>query len=632
MKLIKKIILLFIITTSVSCNKYLDVVPDNVPTLDYAFRMKSTAERYLATCYSYLPDLGSMYANPGLYGGDEFWLSSDKTSWPAWNIALGLQNTNSPMMDYWNGTSRSPDMWEAISQCNTFLENIEQVPDMQSFEKREWAAEAKFLKAFYHFWLLRAYGPIPIMRENIPISASGEDVRVSRQPVDDVYAYIIELITEAEQDLPLQLLDDNLYYGRVTLPIALGWKAKILTYAASPLFNGNTDLVGFTNAEGNQFFNQTNDNQKWQRAADALKEAIDVAESIGHQLYEFRPISQIREVNDSLRRTLTIRGIVTDQWNDEIIWVNSVSTTKQLQEWIAPKALHESQSAYSVPNGSTAVTMKLMEKFYSENGVPIDEDITWDYTGRYNLRVATKDDRFYIKQGESTAAVNFDREPRFYGSVGFDRGVWFGQGRYTPEDPFWLKLKVGEFGGKTQAGWHSVTGYYAKKLINVTNNNTTNSAYSAIAYPWPMLRLGDLYLLYAEALNEAQGPTAEVYEYINRIRARAGLNDVVSSWANYSRNPGKPTTKEGLREIIRHERTVELAFEGERFWDLRRWKTAADELNEPIKGWDVDQRTTENFYRVRTIFLQTFGMKDYFWPLRENDLIINKNLVQNPGW
>src|SRR5690606_22451634 len=128
----------------------------------------------------------------------------------------------------------------------------------------------------------------------------------------------------------------------------------------------------------------TNDNQKWQRAADALKEAIDVAESIGHQLYEFRPISQIREVNDSLRRTLTIRGIVTDQWNDEIIWVNSVSTTKQLQEWIAPKALHESQSAYSVPNGSTAVTMKLMEKFYSENGVPIDEDITWDYTGRYN--------------------------------------------------------------------------------------------------------------------------------------------------------------------------------------------------------------------------------------------------------
>src|SRR5690606_11288672 len=232
------------------------------------------------------------------------------------------------------------------------------------------------------------------------------------------------------------------YYGRVTLPIALGWKAKILTYAASPLFNGNTDLVGFTNAEGVQFFNQTNDTQKWQRAVDALKEAITAAESQGHALYEFRPISQIREVNDSLRRTLTIRGIVTGQWNYEIIWANSTSTTKQLQEWIAPTALHESQSAYSVPNGSTAVTMKMMEKFYSQNGVPIDEDITWDYTGRYNLRVATKDDRFYIKQGETTAAVNFDREPRFYGSVGFDRGVWFGQGRYTPEDPFWLKLKV----------------------------------------------------------------------------------------------------------------------------------------------------------------------------------------------
>src|SRR5690606_39454789 len=93
-----------------------------------------------------------------------------------------------------------------------------------------------------------------------------------------------------------------------------------------------------------------------------------------------------------------------------------------------------------------------------------------------SLREATASDRYYIKEGQLTAVINFDREPRFYGSLGFDRGIWFGQGNYDEEDSYWLQLKRGEFGGKTQAGWHAVTGYYAKKLVNVTNNNTTNSS------------------------------------------------------------------------------------------------------------------------------------------------------------
>lgn len=632
MRLIKILILTIAIMTISGCNKYLDVVPDNVATLEYAFRMRSTAERYLATCYSYLPELGDKYRHPALYGGDEFWLSSDKTTWDNWNIALGLQNTNSPLMDYWNGANRANDLWEGISQCNIFLENIDIVPDMDGYEKRQWAAEAKFLKAFYHFWLLRCYGPVPIARENFPISASGEEVRVFRRPVDEVIDYIIVLIEEAEQDLPLELLDDNLDYGRLTLPIALGWKAKILTYAASPLFNGNIDYANFTNKDGELLFNQEYTADKWKKAVDALEEAIIAAHTLGYALYEFEPTSQIRVVNDSTKQKLTTRGIVTDQWNQEILWAHSSSTTKSLQEWIAPKALAASQTAHSTPNGSTAVSMKMVEKFYSENGVPIDEDLSWDYNNRYTLREATASDRYYIKEGQLTAVINFDREPRFYGSLGFDRGIWFGQGNYDEEDSYWLQLKRGEFGGKTQAGWHAVTGYYAKKLVNVTNNNTTNSSYSAIEYPWPLLRLGDLYLLYAEALNELDGPSDEVYEYLDKIRVRAGLEGVVASWKNHSRLPNKPTTKEGLREIIHRERTIEMAFEGERFWDLRRWKTAPNELNQSIRGWDVDQEITENFYRIRVLFEQTFGLRDYFWPLREQDLIVNKNLVQNPGW
>src|SRR5699024_9821552 len=119
-----------------------------------------------------------------------------------------------------------------------------------------------------------------------------------------------------------------------------------------------------------------------------------------------------------------------------------------LQAWIQPKALSEAQRAYSTPNGSTGVPLKIASLFYTENGVPIDEDVTWDYVNRFDLETAQHEDRYYIKENETTVAFNFDREPRFYGSLGFDRGIWYAQGNYDQEDPFWLKLRIGEFGGK----------------------------------------------------------------------------------------------------------------------------------------------------------------------------------------
>ena len=632
MRYIKLLLVVFVLSSTTACKKYLDIVPDNVATIDYAFRMRSTAEQFLFTCYSYIPNYGDRYNSPALYGADEFWLSNDKTTWSTWNVAQGLQNINNPLVDYWNGTNNATDLWEAINQCNVFLENIESVPDMESYERTQWAAEVKFLKAFYHFLLLKSYGPIPIVDENIPVSASGEEVRVERQPVDEVFAYIENLLDVAIADLPEELMNEPVEYGRITKPIALGIKAKVLVFAASPLFNGNTDYAGFANNDGTLLFNSNYDANKWQKAVTALKEAIDLAHSLGHKLYEFEYTLQTRDISDTTRQQLTTRGIITERWNDEILWSHTGSTTKGLQEWIAPKALSSAQTAYSVPNGSTGVPLKIAAKFYSDKGVPIEEDPTWPYTTRFELQRITEEERYNLKEGDTTIRFNFNRENRFYGSLGFDRGIWYGQGRFDDNDTYALELKVTEFGGKTQAGWHSVTGYYAKKLIHFTNSNSANNTYVAIAYPWVMLRLGDLYLLYAEALNEVNGPAPEVYEYLDRIRERAGLEGVLDSWRKYSRLSNKPTTKDGLREIIHRERTIEMAFEGQRYWDLRRWKTAMEELNQPITGLDVDQETTEAFNRQRVIFDQTFSLKDYFTPLRENDLIVNKNLVQNPGW
>src|SRR5699024_7870954 len=197
------------------------------------------------------------------------------------------QSVSNPTINYWTGANKGSKLWEAISECNIFLDHIGDVPDMEGYEKRQWAAEVKFLKAYYYFLLLRNYGPIPFTRENIPISASGDEVRVSRQPVDDVFGYIVELITEAEEELPLELENDNSEYGRITLPIELGYKAKVLTYAASPLFNGNSTYANFTNNDGTVLFDTEYREEKWKKAVEALEEAITVAHLQGYQLYEF---------------------------------------------------------------------------------------------------------------------------------------------------------------------------------------------------------------------------------------------------------------------------------------------------------------------------------------------------------
>lgn len=630
MKNFKLVLLVGIFFNTVACN-YLDIVPDNVATLDYAFRNRATALRYLYTCYSFLPELGESN-NPAFFGADEMWLhpTNEKSSQM---IGRGQQNVNSPYCYYWSGSrGATSDLWEGISQCNIFLDRINEVPDMEEVEKRQWAAEVKVLKAYYHFYLLRMYGPIPIKKKNLPISTSVEEVRVSRQPVDSVFNYIVELLDEAQKNLLPQVEDRNTELGRITLPIELGLKAKVLVYAASPLFNGNTDYAGFTNSEGEELFSQTFSMQKWDSAAAACKEAIMTALSLGYQLYKFIPGNNIRDISEETKLDMNYRGTVTEEWNTGIIWANTNSTTRSLQLNCAPRSLDASQIGWQEANGGFGATINIASMFYTENGLPIDEDVTWDYANRFELKQGTEEDKYRIKKGYTTASFNFDRGSRFYGGLGFDGGIWYGNGIYDDDEAYWLECKLGQFCSNLDPNWHSVTGYYVKKLVNYTNTPVDRNTYSSVSYPWVLLRLGDLYLLYAEALNEIHGPTEEALDYVNMIRTKAGLPSVQESWDNFSRHPGKYTTKDGFREIIHRERTVEMAFEGQRFWDLRRWKVAPTQLNDPIYGWDITQGSAEGYYRKRLLFSQTFGFRDYFWPIAESDLIVNKNLTQNPGW
>ena len=155
-------------------------------------------------------------------------------------------------------------------------------------------------------------------------------------------------------------------------------------------------------------------------------------------------------------------------------------------------------------------------------------------------------------------------------------------------------------------------------------------------YSFPIIRLSDLYLMYAEASNETKSaPDADVYEYIQKVRDRAGLDeggDLVSTWQTHSSNPSKPITKDGMREIIHQERMIELALEGHRYWDLRRWKLAGEYFSKPIRGWNIFKPDVEGFYEVENIFYRNYLTKDYLWPISQTELLRNPNLIQNPGW
>ncbi|MEC3878495.1 RagB/SusD family nutrient uptake outer membrane protein [Parapedobacter sp. 10938] len=631
MKEIKKIAIGVLLLLMVSCDSYLDVVPDNVATVDHAFNMRNTAEKYLFTCYRYLPSHASLSANPAFTSGDEFWFSNSFLlfhSAPGWQIARGNQGVVDPILNYWDGVSQP---FRGIRDCNIFMENIGRVPDMEDEEKNRWIAETKFLKAYYHFWLMKLYGPIPIIRENLPVTAPAADVRVVREPIDDVVAYIVGLLDEAVVDLPAEIPDALTGLGRITQPIALSLKAKVLVTAASPLFNGNTEYIGFAGPDGRELFNQTYSDEKWQLAADACRAAIEACHEVGMELYTFESGISQYTLSEATTTQMSIRNSVAERWNSEIIWGNTNSTSTSLQRQATPP-LDPSNSVNQNTLGNLAPPIKIAEQFYSKNGVPIAEDVTYDYAGRFDLREAEEADKYHLQTGYTTVGLHFDREERFYASLAFDGGLWYGQGRLNDNDQWTIQAKLGQAQTRVSNNRFSVTGYWPKKLVNYENIIGDGNTYTIQYYPWPVIRLADMYLLYAEALNEVNGPSDEAYDYVDRVRKRAGLPTVEEAWTTFSRQPDKYTTKEGFRSIIQQERLNELAFEGKRFWDLRRWKRAHIELNNLITGWDIDQENPETYYRQRVLYNQTFMMRDYFWPIREHNLIVNRNLVQNPGW
>jgi hypothetical protein len=510
------------------------------------------------------------------------------------------------------------------------LENIDKPADLSPQEKKRWIAEVKFLKAYYHFVLFRLYGPIPIININLPINSSTEEVRVKRQPVDSVVNYMVNLLDQAAPDLPPSIQNQVKELGRITAPIALSVKAQILATAASPLFNGNLDYAGIQNKDGVQLFSSTFDSSKWDRAAVAIKEAIDMCLANGNSLHKFIAPANISKLSDSLRTELDIQTSITEKWelNTEIVW--ALNPYFGAQTNCGPRLTAQS-AAYPTFQGTFAVPLAQQELFYTNHGVPINEDKTWDYNKRYDLRTGDFANRFYLQNGYQTVKAHFDREPRFYADLAFDGSVWFGNGQVNQEALYSVKARgSSSFAGPVDNIRINVTGYWPKKLVNYLTVH--DDGYTLEPFRLPVIRLAGLYLLYAEALNEQGKSYTEVVTWLDKVRARAGIPGIVSAWSTYSSNPSKYTTQAGLRQIIHQESRIELAFECQPGWDLRRWKELQAVLSEPIKGWNIYEPAAPNYYRIKTLAIPVFNVKDYLWPIQDNDLIVNPNLVQNLNW
>ncbi len=664
--------LIFILLFSLSgCNNYLDILPDDKAELIDAFKDKYSTEKYLFTCYNSLPNHVSPTSTLGISGGGDIIYSERNTGGgfsaglPAPMMAfLKGNNAANPYMNFWDGTNGAPrNLWQGIRHCNIFLEGIllenGGPRDLDEGVRARWIAEAKAIKAYLHFYLFQLYGPIPIIDEAVPISEKGDKVNVYREPTDEVVDYIVNLLDEAILDLPtMSELDVVSEFGRFTKTIALSIKAKTLVLAASPIFNNNNYYSGYKDKRGLELFPTGDSNEKWKRALEACDIASRSAEAEGASIHittdggnnAIRG-TNITNINDTTKAMVSLRQAVTESWNPEVIWAVNESTTT-LQRFATMLSNDEWFNLAGSGGGDIgqrhSPTLNVVELFYSSNGIPIDEDADWEnngwYQNRYNTQLPdTEHSKYFIKRGQETAILHFNRSLRFYASVGFDGGIWEGREKTLAEASYPSMIRHMGSGYKHAEtyGGYPYAGYLAKKLSHL-KTTYTESRVTLIRedYSFPIIRLADVYLLLAECLNEVGGPQQtdskghNAYYYLDLIRERSGMEGVIDSWNKYAINSykTKPNDVNGLREIIYRERLNELAFEGHFYYDVRRWLIAEEMFNQPILGWNKDGENKQDFYNIRVLLQPRFSMRDYLMPIRTNSLLQNPNLVQNPGW
>jgi hypothetical protein len=652
-----KFLLVSTIMVSSSCTAYLDIVPDNTLTLEDIFLVKEEAYNALAKVYSYMPH--DEHINLSLWFLGDEWITpasyeNTTTSYRSVRIMRGLQSVSNPILGTWSGTDGGQPLYEGIRASHVFLENIDKVQDMSDSEKLDWKAQIKFLQAYYSFLLVQKYGPIVIADKLISPDALSDELFQRRSNIDDCFDFILRVMNEAIPDLKERA--SSLEYGRIDRVGAMAIKARVLFFRASPFFNGNSEFYSnFLDHNKQPFFPKEYKKEKWKDAIDAIEEAIQIAVRNGAGLYTFdkAPYTYDREdfeIQPERMQTLyDLRMLFCDPWNKELLWgmSNIKAPSTGLEYVIAASAAIMLPSGYGEGITYNAIgsynwsgaSYTMLERFYTKNGIPISEDKTFPRNSMYDVMtvpgaedIEYEDYRGYMQPGAQTINLYLNREPRFYANMGITGGYWRGH-NVRINTVFYS----GTDGGYTGNNNYILTGIGVQKLIHP--ESISGHQYRIVRTPYTIIRMADLYLMKAEALNEYLDdensvPSQDIYDAVNIVRERAGIPKIETVWSNSAlvRTVNKHKTKAGMREIILHERAVEFAFEGNRYWDMFRHKKAHNEFSSPVMGWNHLGLDAETFFVLEPKQYRKFTVRDYLWPVGLDELNTNSNLIQNPGW
>lgn len=464
------------------------------------------------------------------------------------------------------------DAWNTsygqIRAVNQFLQHLPVIP-FNDILKRRTKGEAIFLRAWYYATMLKHYGGIPLVGDSIFIE--GDEINTVRNTYQECVDYITGQCDDAAAILPASYA--GLDYGRVTKGAALALKARVLLYAASPLFNGSPATEDATLKPLVSY--PIYDVNRWKLAADAAKAVMDLGQ---YSLYV-----------DNSKPGNGFYQVFQKRVSTEFIFQGMQPNNKDLENLWRPPSRGGSSTSGSFPYNNLA------DAFEMNNGLAITDPASgYDPAAPYTNRDPRLD--FTVSHNLSKIYVAYDQLRPVYTYDGEPNGDGFGAG--TP------------------------TGYYGNKMCN--DNVIPNYFFNESSRCLPLIRYADILLMYAEAMNEYAGPVQEVYDAVEQIRRRAGLDP-------YQLKTG--LSQADMRTVIQHERRVELAFEESRFWDVRRWKIAGQTDDKGMNGMRVTKDASGNFTYI-PVLVRKRNFRDamYLWPIPQSEIAKSSSLLQNPGY
>lgn len=603
-----------------SCSDFFDNEPDNLDTMEKVFQRRQSTLEFLANVYSYIRPPYN-WSNETIWAGVSDEIDVTYTDYEISKINLGLLAPDKESLFYGNLWSH---YYAGIRAATYFMNHVDQNIELKPTEIAQYKAEARGLRAWFYFCLIRQYGPVVILSDDlVEGDASVEEMNIARSSISQCFNYVtseLNGVIDGHCLLDVNITDsrDPRYlnkndYGRITEVACKAIKARVLLYAASDLYNRDktTPLFkSFKNIDGSYMMDYTNEGatERWEAAVQATEEVFKYTDFALYKAPSADPYESYQNI------------FIVD-WNSEIIWAKPAGgfwemdlacSPRFVKGWSGWGVTQEMVDAYFMKNGESPILG------YNADGSPvINQKSGYVEEG---FTTSTGDDGYTMP---GTYKMYAGREPRFYVSVCFDNSKWMSKFNQT-QVQFWYGGNTGRTDKETRN--YSQTGYLCRKLVNPNSNIETDQKIEHAAI---LFRLGEFYLNYAEALNEANFDKnkSTVLKYLNDIRKRAGIPGYGEQGL------AVPSTQEEMREVIRRERRVELGFEEARYFDCIRWGVAHQYFNGQKYGMNVNDPAGKSAFYKRTLFeTRTFPEHNLLWPVPLSDIYKANKLVQNPEW